>query len=338
MKKSINYSKLCHSGLLLSLFFLISFGLGYPTLNRYNPQVTEGTSDSLHYFNIVKSGPQNAVGHWRSRVLVPYLAKPFYYLAKGKTRTWNPISFAMLVINSIFVATSAYLLILLALEVIGDYFIALVSGLFYLLNFNIANAQLSGLVDSAEACLIMAVILLVITNRWWCLPVLGIIGALAKETFVPLAGSWALIYWICESSPRKRPIIQLTWIIGMVAVGMVTIVILRSLISGIIVWPWDIIASEKGPESLFLGVFHCLADKGFWYVFVWLLPLGVLKLKYFPKSLIFASIGSAIVALLLGGWKNAGGNVAKPIFNTLAPLLTISLAYFISSLKIGNHQ
>jgi hypothetical protein len=334
MEKSINYSKLGHATLLLSLFFLISFGLGYPTLNRYNPQVMEGVSDSVHYFNIVKSGPQESSGNRRYRVLVPYLAKPFYYLAKGKTGTWDPISFAMLVINSIFVATSAYLLILLALQVMGDYFIALPAGLFYLLNYNIANAQLSGLVDSAEGCLIMGVMLLAITNRWWCLPVLGIIGALAKETFVPLAGSWALVYWICASSPRRRPISQLAWIIGMVASGMVTIVILRSLLSGIMVWPWDIIASEKGSENLLLGVLQCLTDKGFWYVFVWLLPLGVLKLRYFSKSLTFASFGSAIVALLLGGWNNGGGNVARAIFDTLAPILTISLAYFISSLKI----
>ena len=128
MVKSTSYLNRWQSALLLILFFLICFGLGYPTLNRYDPPQIQGTSDSANYFNLVRTGPQDAEGHWRYRVLVPYLAKPFYWLAKSHIGSWNPISFGILIINSAFVAISAYLMIILALKLIGDYAIALLVG------------------------------------------------------------------------------------------------------------------------------------------------------------------------------------------------------------------
>ncbi len=333
MAKSIRYLDHWQAALLLILFFLICFGLGYPTLNRYNPPQTEGTSDSANYFNLVRTGPQDAEGHWRYRVLVPYLAKPVYWLAKIHIGSWNPISFAILIINSAFVAISAYLMIILALNIIGDYAIALLSALFYLLNFNISNLQLSGLVDSSEGCMILAVILSLVTGRWALLPLFGIIGALAKETFVPLAGSLALIYWLAAEAPRDRRIIQFAWVVGMGLAGVVTVIAIQSVISGHLVLPWAIIASEKGSQNLLSGIISSLANKNLWYIFIWLLPLGLIKLRYFPKPLIYACVGSAIIALILGGWNNSGGNIGRPIFETVGPILTISLAYFIFSFK-----
>src|SRR3989339_1886156 len=333
MAKSFGYLDHWQSALLIILFFLICFGLGYPTLNRYDPTKTQGTSDSTQYFNLVRTGPQDAEGHWRYRVLVPYLAKPFYRLAKTYIGSWNPISFAMLVVNSAFVAISAYLLIILALILIGDYAIALLSALFYLLNFNISNLQLSGLVDSAEGCMILAVILSLVTGRWALLPLFGIIGALAKETFVPLSGSLALIYWLAAEAPRDRRIIQFAWVVSMGLVGVVTVMAIQSLISGHLVLPWAIIASEKGSQNLLAGIISSLSNKNLWYIFIWLLPLGLVKLRYFPKPLVYASVGSATIALLLGGWNNSGGNIGRPIFETFGPILTISLAYFVCSFK-----
>jgi hypothetical protein len=323
------------SALFFGLFFLICFGLGYPTLNRYDPSQVFGTNDSVHYFKVVTSGPRNATGHWRYRLAVPYLAKPFYWLAKDRLKSWNPVSFAILVVNSVFVATSALLLIILALKLVGDYTVALVSALFYLLNFNIANWQLSGLVDSAEGCLILAVILALVIGRWALLPFFGIIGALAKETFIPLAGSLALIYCLAADHAGDRLIIRLALVAMMVVTGLFTVVAVRSLISGHLVGPWTIIAAEKGSRTFLSGVISSLADRRFWYVFGWLLPLGTVKLRYFPRPLVYASVGAAAVAIILGGWNNSGGNVGRPVFETLGPILTISLAYLVSSFKIA---
>ena len=273
------------------------------------------------------------MGHWRSRVLVPYLAKPVYWLAKRHIGSWNPISFGILIINSAFVAISAYLLIIIALKIVDNYAIALVSALFYLLNFNISNEQLSGLVDSAEGCMILAVILSLVTGRWALLPIFGIIGALAKETFVPLAGSLALIYWLAAEAPRDRRIIQFAWVVSMVLGGLIVVIAIQSIISGHLVLPWAFITSEKGSHNFLTGILSSLADKSIWYGFIWLLPLGLVKLRYFPKPLIYACFGSAAIALILGAWNNSGGNIARPLFETVGPILTISLAYFVFSFK-----
>jgi uncharacterized membrane protein len=333
MKESTSYLKYWQSALLLTLFFLICLGLGYPTLNRYDPPQIQGTSDSINYYNLVRTGPQDAQGHWRYRVLVPYLAKPFYWVAKSHTGSWNPIAFSLLLVNSAFVAISAYLVIILALKLIGDYAIALLAALFYLLNFAISNLQLSGLVDSAEGCMILAVLLSLVTGRWALLPLFGIIGALAKETFVPLSGSLALIYWLTAAAPRDRRMIQFAWVVSMGLAGLITAIALQSVISGQLILPWAMIAAEKGSQSLPSGILASLANKNLWYVFIWLLPLGVVKLKYFPKPVVYACAGSAVIALILGGWNNSGGNIGRPIFEILGPILTISLAYFVLSFK-----
>lgn len=333
MEKSISYLEHWQSALFLILFFLICFGLGYPTLNRYYPPQIAGTSDSAQYFNMVKTGIQDAELHWRYRVLVPYLAKPVYWLAKTHIGSWHPISFGILIINSAFVAVSAYLLIVLTLKIFGDYTIALLSALFYLLNYNISNYQLSGIVDSAEGCMILAVILSLVSGRWALLFPLGIIGSLAKETFVPLAGSLAFIYWLTAEAPRDRRIIQFVWVVSMGLGGLITIIIIQSLVTGHLVLPWAIMASHYRTHNFLYSIFSCLTDRTFYYVFIWLLPLGLVKLRYFPKPLLYACFGSAAIALILGGWTDAKGNLSRPLFETVGPILTISLAYYLYSFK-----
>ena len=46
-----------HRIILWLMFFAICFGLGYPTLNRYDTSQIRGTSDSLQYFRLVVEGP-----------------------------------------------------------------------------------------------------------------------------------------------------------------------------------------------------------------------------------------------------------------------------------------
>lgn len=57
----------------------------------------------------------------------------------------------------------------------------------WLLNFEVVNFHLAGMVDSAEACLMACLALALATRSWKALPLLGAIGGLAKETLVPLA-------------------------------------------------------------------------------------------------------------------------------------------------------
>ena len=92
---------------LWSLFFLISFGLGYPTLNRYDAR--ELGPDWVSYYNMVlhQDGPNDIPFGYR--VLVPEIARPFYLLAKGRVGSWNPVFFGLLMSNCLFCATAAFL-------------------------------------------------------------------------------------------------------------------------------------------------------------------------------------------------------------------------------------
>jgi hypothetical protein len=47
------------------MFFMIYFGLGYPSLNRFDPTHVPGLSDPVQYFRLVVDGPEAAEGHFR---------------------------------------------------------------------------------------------------------------------------------------------------------------------------------------------------------------------------------------------------------------------------------
>src|ERR1017187_8552474 len=130
---------------LWSLFFVICMGLGYPTLNRYDPRSVPGLYDTRAYYALVTGDQlqedQTDLSH---RVLVPYLAKPIYWLVNGRLKTWNPVFFALLAVNSFFIATTAFLLVGISHRVAGDYAVALVAGFIYLADFCVANFNLSG--------------------------------------------------------------------------------------------------------------------------------------------------------------------------------------------------
>ena len=191
-----------HQMMLGCLFFCICMGLGYPTLNRYDPRSVPGLFDTTGYYSLVVGG--GIAGDESHRVLVPCLAKPIYWLAAGHLNTWNPVFFALLVVNSFFIAMTAYLLVRISYRIVGDYPIALLSGFLYLANFAVSNFNLSGYVDSAVNCMMIAVVWALLTERWWLLPFVGILGALAKETFVPLAAVFVLTWWL--TSRRRRPL------------------------------------------------------------------------------------------------------------------------------------
>ncbi len=137
------------------MFFIICFGLGYASLNRYDPPHASGLSDSAQYFRLVVDGPDAAEGHWRYRVLVPYLAKPIYHAAAGHLGTWNPVSFSLLMVDSAFCASSVMVLIWIAQEFGFSWATGLIAAFCYLLNFEIANFQLAGMVDAGEAFLMV---------------------------------------------------------------------------------------------------------------------------------------------------------------------------------------
>src|SRR6476646_8932507 len=180
-----------------AVFALICFGLGYPSLNRYDPR--QLLPDAATYAKLAQDGPGNIASPFRFRILVPILAHSMGALVKGHTGTWDPLLFGFLLVNSIFVATTVYLTSVIGESLFADSSVALFASTLYLLNFAVSNAQLAGLVDSGEALFLLAVSAAMFYRRWLLLPLFGVLGAITKESFVPFSIVIAIAWWMVST-------------------------------------------------------------------------------------------------------------------------------------------
>lgn len=320
---------------LWALFFLICAGLGYPSLNRYRPPTIEGLSDSAVYYQMVtQNTTANSHPYVRGRILIPFVARPFYWFARARLKSWDPIAFALLASNSVFCALGSCLLVNIGQKVSGYLVIGLLAAMLHLLNFAVPNLQLVGLVDSGESCFLLAVTYSLLVRKWSLLPVWGVFGTLAKETFVPFALVFTAVWWLTSartSSSRFRSS-SLGWMVVLALASTITLISLHTIINGHLVWPWNIAVQAKSGAPFFPAFLGGLVDRGFWYVFIWLLPLGLFKLNRFPRPWLWASLVTALVALVLGAWKDMQGTVARPLFDIVGPLLSLSTAMLLSEL------
>lgn len=310
------------------LFFVIALGLGYAAVSRYDPRQIPSLSDSLIYTRLVAGQP--VMGRdMRFRILVPYVARPFYWITRGPLGSDRAALVALLIANSIFCATSASLLVAIAFRVTGDLSTAVLSAVLYLSSFAIPHLQLAGTIDSGEACFALALTFSLLTNRWWLLPLWAFLGALAKETFVPLAILFAITWWFIVYRHSPQPRSQVWWAIAAGIVGLMTVTALQSIIAGHFRWPWQIEVVDRGTGYI-TRVGDSLLSPSFWYVFAWLLPLGVWRLRSIPREWVLASAVAAFGALALGLYKGVAGNVARPMFHFAGPLLSVSVALLIT--------
>src|SRR6185437_16784735 len=222
------------SGMVLwSFFFLICAGLGYPTLNRYDPG--KANPDAAEYSKMVRSGSDVAM-HFRHRVLIPYLARPVFRAAEGRVGSWDPAYFALLVVNSFFVSGTAFLLFVVALGMMGKPGFALASSAIYLLNFAVPNLLLAGLVDSGEAFFLMMLVWALSAEWFLTLPFILAFGSLAKETFLPFALVFAAIWMVVN---KKRSLGRASvWLVASGITGAVSLTAALTFTNGHLLFPW----------------------------------------------------------------------------------------------------
>jgi len=318
------------------MFFAICFGLGYPTLGRYDPSRTAGLSDAAKYCALVTGADTSVFKEmFRCRVLVPYVARPFYWLAQNYLHASNPGFFALLVANSLFCATTACFVVSIGKRLFNDLSTALLGAALYLLSFAVPNLQLSGLIDAGEACFMAAVVWSLLNGRWYLLPIWAVLGALAKETFVPFSGVFVFTWWLMEARPNEgqRSCLKwgnFKWIVALGLLGLTTVSTVHSLVTGQFKAPWNIAGQASAGINFFRALWYCLTERSFWYVFGWLLPLGIWRLKHFPKPWVMASTSACGLAIILGAYGNAGGTIGRGAFNIVGPLLSLSVALLIA--------
>ena len=325
--------------LLFCIFFLIACGLGYPILNRFDPRQTPALSDVKTYAALVtgtNSFDAEDMRFRRFRVLVPWLARPFYRLARGRLATWDPAMFGLLVANSLFVAGTAILIVVLGGRKLGSSAVGLVGALLYLVNFAVPNLRLVGLVDAGEGFFLLALLWSLSEFELWILPVIAVLGALTKESFIPFSIVFTSAWWLSTRLDRNPDRSRLSvnylssaarilssWLLSTAAM-----IGLQWSITGTYVSPLQFgLALHRGGGYPFMA---SLQDRNFWYIFLWLLPLAIPNLKRFPKSWLIPVGATCAMAFLLDAYfGGAPGTVGRALFSIAGPALSLSSALLL---------
>lgn len=311
------------------LFFLICCGVGYGTLNRWDPRLTRALPDSREYAQLVMENPGPRTESHRSfRVLVPLLARPVYRLGADGMGTWTPVLAALLATNAVLVATAALVLAMLAARVGMEPHVGLLAGLLLVANHIVVNGHLVALVDSGELCAALLLAAALFHGRWWALVPIGVGGALAKETFAVLGVVMAAVWWWMAWRRSPRAVRSAVAVGAMAAAALGAVLLVRLVITGTLVGPVEIAQGLNAPApGPFARVSNVLLDADFWYGFAWVLPLGLWSIGRVPRAWTVSAFAAGGVALALGAYAMAGGgNVSRPVFNLLGAPLTLAAA------------
>jgi hypothetical protein len=339
-QRNENRDRQTGAALLFCVFFLVACGLGYPILNRFDPRQTPGLSDVKTYASLVTGTDgldAEDMRFRRFRVLVPWLAKPFYVLARGRVATWDPVMFGLLVADSLFVAGTAVLIFVLGSRKLGSSAVGLVGALLYLVNFAVPNLRLAGLVDAGEGFFLLALLWSLLEFELWILPVIGILGALTKESFIPFSIVFTTAWWFStrpdrnSSNARDHFVPAAAWILTSWALSLTAIVVLQWSITGRFISPLQFgLALHRGDGFHFAVSLH---DRTLWYIFLWLLPTAIPNLKRLPKSWLISVGATCATAFVLdsyfGGTPAAGSAWSRALFSIAGPVLSLSSASFL---------
>lgn len=318
--------------ILYVVFFLIAAGLGYPALNRYDPRVVPGLSDVQSYGAMVARTPAPGPDHMKFRVLIPSMARPLYRLAKGHVGSWDPVMFGLVAVDALFEAATALLIVLLGTRTLGGYPVALIGAVLYLVNFAVPNMRLAGLVDAGEGFFLLAVYWCLSEFEFWPLPFIAILGSLTKETFVPFSIVF-MAAW-CAVMRKKVPRSATAWIVFSWVTSFAAIGILHYAVNGRFENPVIFAETLRGNANYLAHFASSLWDRNLLYVFVWLLPLGIPRLKRFPKSWLIAAGATCVVVFVLDGYYGgAPGTVGRALFSIAGPLLALSAAEFLAGFR-----
>jgi hypothetical protein len=323
---------------LFCIFFLIACGLGYSILNRFDPRQTPGLSDVKTYAALVTGATitdAEDMRFRRFRVLVPWIARPFYRIAKGRFASWDPVMVGLLVADSLFVAATCVLIVIIGCSTLSNSAAGLVGALLYMVNFAVPNLRLVGLVDAGEGFFLLALLWSLSEHRLWLLPTIAVLGALTKESFIPFSMVMTFAWWSSTrtnhpSGERRRYRFSLdaAWILASWIFGVAAMIALHWSITGNYVSPLQFGSTLRRGGGQHFAV--SLRDRNLWYIFLWMLPTAIPNLKRFPRTWLIP-IGSACgMAFLLdayfGGTPEAGSAWGRALFTIAGPVLSLSSA------------
>jgi hypothetical protein len=252
--------------------------------------------------------------------------------------------FGLLVADSLFVAGTAILIVILGNRQLGSSAVGLVGALLYLVNFAVPNLRLVGLVDAGEGFFLLALLWSLSEFELWALPVIAVLGALTKESFIPFSMVLTSGWWFStrpdrnndrhddhDNDDRHRPRNHFppaaAWILTSWVLSLATMIGLQWSITGRFASPLQFgLALHRGDD--YLGHFaSSLHDRSLWYIFLWLLPTAIPNLKRLPKAWLIPVGATCAMAFVLDAYfGGAPGTVGRALFSIAGPVLSLSSA------------
>jgi hypothetical protein len=124
----------------------------------------------------------------------------------------------------------------------------------------------------------------------------------------------------------------------MAIVEFTTVTVIQSVITGQLTWLWNFAQRLNSHSNYAMNFLISLADRDFWYVLIWLLPLGLLRIRQFPRPWVSAAASASCVALILNAYNTVPGTeggLGRYVFNVAGPLLSLSVASFLCRTNAG---
>ncbi len=244
--------------------------------------------------------------------------------------------FGLLIVDAFFTAATAMLLLVLVFRMLGSYQIALGSALIFLLNFAVSNLRLAGLVDAGEGFFLMLMVWALFDEQYWLLPICGALGAATKESFVPFVIVFTVSWWIYSRKVTRTPLMTAGWIVSSWAAALASLALVQWHVRGTFKSPATFGTEMHQNPAHLHHLLTTLADRNPWYVFFWLLPLGLIKLKQFPRAWLVATAATGVTVFALDAYVSAdprigAGSVGRAMFSVAGPLLSASVAVLIFS-------
>jgi hypothetical protein len=107
---------------------------------------------------------------------------------------------------------------------------------------------------------------------------------------------------------------------------------LHGIVGGHIVWPWQFAAGLRSHTNPFVNLLQSLPDRTLIYEFIWLLPLGLVRLRDLPRPWVYSCAAAVAAAFALNAiYHGQPGTVGRAVHSIAGPLLSLSVARLFSS-------
>lgn len=212
-------NKLLKKSVLFFFFFFTSFIIGYESISRYDYAKllkNDGAlSDINTYKRVVENGFDGLYEEKRlaPRLLTPLLSHYIYEFSKDKIKSWDPVFFSLLIINSIFTSLTCLLMykyykFLDLSKVTKNILLGSTSQFIFLTSFGVSNIYLSGLIDSSVCFFLFLFIYGFLSKKFTFVLLSVIFLALSKETSFIYISFFLFSYFFYQIFIEKKIIIK----------------------------------------------------------------------------------------------------------------------------------